>query len=70
MLCLQKEKSHSNLIFLEGLNFQPDLLCPAMPIILILCTPRDPVTAIFLCLYTSQPNNIIGCHNVADVAKC
>jgi len=56
--------------FLEGLNFQPCLLCPAMLIILILCALRDTVTAVFLCLYTSSPNNNIGCHNVADVAKC
>lgn len=39
-----------------------------MLIILISCTLRDTVTAVFLCLYTSPPNNIIGCHNVADVA--
>jgi len=56
--------------FLEGLNFQPGLLCPAMLIILILCTLRDTVTAVFLCLCTSSPNNIIGCHNVAHVTKC
>lgn len=53
---------------LEELSFQPGLLCPAM--LIILSPLHNTVTAVFLCLHTCPLSNIIGFHNVADVANC